>query len=65
MNCKCGRDMMKIRLSGMYWCLNCGRLLDISNLEFSGEFWHDPIIATNQDLINKRMNKLCGELYGK
>jgi hypothetical protein len=56
---------MKIRLSGMYWCLNCGRLLDISNLEFSGEFWNEPIVAMNMDFINHQMKKLGDELYGK
>jgi hypothetical protein len=47
MNCKCGRDMIRIRNQEIYWCLNCGRLFDIFQ---NDELWYESIISINFDV---------------
>jgi len=47
MNCKCGRDMIRIRDQEIYWCLNCGRLFDIFQ---NYDLWYESIISINFDV---------------
>ena len=57
MNCKCGHDMVHTRANGLYWCLNCGRMLDIMNVVADGKFWMEPASIINHEIIKDRAHE--------